>query len=425
MRPPPVEQFPTTPSGEIITNIPKVHIYTDTGEMFSSRTKRERAHLSITAPNGIAADGKQYSSFRETSVRVRGRGNSTWRELDKKSWSLRFDKDVSFLGLPAGDDFVLMANGYDRTHIRNSVAFAMARPLSFGFVPTEVHVDLYINGVYQGLYAIGDRIRGESQGLGIRPDGFLLQIGGRDSHYSNHVLGVDYFASVISRNIRVHHPDTETLSREAFDEMEAHYRATCQAIIDLENYENYIDMLSLVDYFLHCELMFDLDGTFTRSTFLMRNPGERMKMASVWDFDLSAGNYGAARNRYNVWLNVHTEDMVFPRPTWINHLIEDDAFTYAVRKRWEEVGDDMYNAAIAEIERHREFLAPSVARNDTTAPFQPNRFVSALTRDVDSWELQMDLLETFLRLRKDWMDEEISTFPASPPDGRDLLAEFG
>ncbi|MCL1831521.1 MAG: CotH kinase family protein [Oscillospiraceae bacterium] len=425
LRPPTPKPLPITPDGGIATGLPQVYINTDSGEMIASRVDREKAKIGIVAPAGAASDGNKYESMQMTKVKVRGRGNSTWREVDKKAWSLKFSDDISFLGLPEGTDFVLMANAYDRTHVRNPIAYAMARPLSFGFVPTGIHVDLYINGEYQGLYIIGDRIRGESQGLGIDPDkGFLLEIGGRDSHYSSPVLGKDYFNSEIARNIRVRNPDPDTISKKEISEMEKHFRKTCKSIINLNGYEKNIDMLSLIDYFLHCEFMYNLDGTFTRSTFLMRNPGERLKMASVWDFDLSSGNYGSGRNRYDRWLSVHTEDMVFPRPTWINYLLEDDAFKYAVRARWEEVGDDMYESALAELEHYRDYLGPAVARNDTTAPYQPNRFVSSLTRDLNSWELQMDLLDDFLRLRKKWMDDEIATFPSKSPKGRDLLAEF-
>jgi hypothetical protein len=410
------ERPPRAPSRPIVSGLPAVHITTNTGRAITSRTTYIDASFSVDAPAGSG-----FQSFDSVPVRTRGRGNSTWL-ADKKPYRLNFPERVSFLGLPSGRQFVLLANAYDRSHIRNSVAFAAARPLSFSFVPTAIHVDLYVNGRYQGLYTIGDSVRPSSNGIGIcRENGFLLELGGTKNDV--HVQGVDFFHSHIQKHIRVRHPTPgNNLTRAQFNEISGYFQRACNAVRNLSNYEEHLDMTSIIDYFLLTELLYNLDGSFARSVFLMKNPGERIKIASVWDFDLAMGNYSADMNRYNVWASVHTEESWFKSPTWINYLIKDPAFQYAVRKRWEQVGDRIYNAARAEIRRNRNFLSDAVRKNNQVAPYKSNRFTASQTARIGSWNGQLDYIETFLRLRRNWMNNQISAFPASPPNGRDVTA---
>jgi hypothetical protein len=406
---------PRQPSTPIVTGLPAVHITTNSGGGIVSRTDYINGTFRVDAPAS-----SRYSSFSQTSVRARGRGNSTWT-ANKKPYRLNFGESVSFLGLPSGRNFVLLANAFDHSHLRNNVAFAAARTLSFDFVPTAVHVDLYINGRYQGLYTIGDSVRVSSEGIGVnRNGGFLLELGGVKN--SVHVHGTDFFHSRIQRFIRVRYPQPRTdLTSAQFNNISQIFNAACDSVLNGGAYEEHFDMLSLIDYFLLTELLYNLDGTFTRSVFVMRNPGGKLRIASVWDYDLAMGNYSADRNRYNVWASVHTDESWFTQPTWINYLIDCPAFQYAVRKRWEQIGTRMYNAAVNEIRNNRTYLNNGVRRNNQALPRRTYRFTSAQTNRISSWSGQLDYVESFLRLRRNWMNNQIAEFPTEPPDGRDVL----
>jgi hypothetical protein len=390
------------------TGLPAVHINTDSGLPITSRNTYASGIFQIMSPNGEV-------TFPSARVQARGRGNSTWL-AEKKPYRIKFDNNVSIPGLPRGKQFVLLANAYDQSHVRNSVAFAAARVLNFDFVPTAVHVDLYVNGRYQGLYTIGDFVRAQNLPDFDRENGFLVEMGGaKDSH----VLNLHYFHSTIDRFVRVRYP--EPVSWAQMNSIRSSFTAADNAVLNFTNYEDHLDMHSVIDYFLLTELLFNLDGSFARSVFLSKNPDEKIKIASVWDFDLSMGNYSADRNRYNTWACVHTSETYFTRATWINHLIRDEAFRYAVRKRWEEVGARMYNAALAEVSRNRAFLGTAVLRNSYTRPFQYNIYSSAHTNNIGTWRGQLDYIENFLALRKSWMDTEIAKFPSTAPQGRNIL----
>jgi hypothetical protein len=405
---------------EETVRLPVVHLFTDCGNEIESRREYVAGEVSIEVPSGsgFATD----SGFTGESLRVRGRGNSTWNVPDKKSYRLNFDNKVEFLGLPEGRHFVLLANAFDRSHIRNSIAFATARSIdTFGYVPTAIHVDLYFNGEYQGLYTIGTFIRPNMDGMGVDPvNGVMMELNGTNSDI--HERNIDFFHSEIIKHLRFRNPEPP-LDEELFNDIRSYFREADLAVLALEGYEDYIDMVSVIDYFLFTELLYNLDGAFVRSVFVARNPGGRLFIPSVWDFDLSMGNYRAARSRYNYWASIHDgENTAFRRASWINYLIECPAFQYAVRVRWERNADLMMNAAFAEIARNRAFLEPAVIRDNYAAPFGEQRFTTTRSDNIPTWNGHLDFIETFLTLRRGWMDETISEFPAEPPGGRDILA---
>ncbi|MCL1866211.1 MAG: CotH kinase family protein [Oscillospiraceae bacterium] len=398
---------PYTP---VDSGLPAVYIETSSSGGISSRNTYINGTFEVRVP-----DGSYYSSVTRTSVKARGRGNSTWK-ADKKPYRLQFDEKVSILGMSPGKNFVLLANAYDQSHMRNSIAFAAARTLSFEFVPSAIHVDLYVNNKYMGLYTIGDTVKQESDQVGLKTGGVLLELNGVKS---GDVLDRDYFHSTICTYVSVRRP--KPISSSQMSDITSKLQSADNAVKNLSGYEDKIDMLTLIDFFLLTELLYNFDGSFSRSVFLHKNPDEKFKMSSVWDFDLAMGNYSVDRNRYNQWACVHNSETYFKQPTWINYLIKDPQFQAAVKKRWSQIGNSMYNAALNELANGRARLGNAVKKNNNTKPYQYNIYSSNATANIYSWSGQLDYISTFLSLRKNWLDKEIAAFPDTAPNGKDIL----
>jgi hypothetical protein len=402
------------PPEPIETGLNAVYINTNSGKSITSKTTYVNGNIYISSSDGVLFD------FDKTDMRIRGRGNSTW-EASKKPYRIKFDKKVSLLGLPKSKDYVLLANTYDKSHIRNSVAFAASKTLSFDVVPQAVHVDLYVNGKYMGLYTIGNSA---SIAVNVTRDkestdtGFLLEMGGR-----NGITDVDYiFTSSIIRNVKIRTPGENSVTSAQISYIKDYCAKADKSVINLADYENYFDMQSIIDYFLLTELLFNYDGSFARSTFLAKEPGGKLKIPSVWDYDLAMGNFYGDRGRYNVWACVHNnETYQTTSPTYINYLIKDPVFQYAVRKRWEQIGNKMYRAALNEINRNRNFLGKAVQKNNTVWAYRSRGNEPWTITGISSWSGHLNYIENFLSLRKKWMDEKIAKFPAKPPGGRDIL----
>lgn len=87
-----------------------------------------------------------------------GRGNSSW-SLAKKPFSLKLteDKDLLDNGHQLSD-WVLVANGCDESSLRNKLVYDTASKLGLENTPCAKYINLYIDGDYQGLYLLVEKI---------------------------------------------------------------------------------------------------------------------------------------------------------------------------------------------------------------------------------------------------------------------------
>lgn len=97
---------------------------------------------------------------------IRGRGNSTWT-MPKKPYRLKFDKKVSFFGLPAEKNWVLLALYEDKASIRTPIAHNLGHAINeyrlsnseeTWYCPTAQMVEVVLNGRYDGLYCFTDHV---------------------------------------------------------------------------------------------------------------------------------------------------------------------------------------------------------------------------------------------------------------------------
>ena len=91
----------------------------------------------------VDADG-----FRRTAtmdVNVKGRGNSTFAQ-PKRPYNIKLEEPISILGLPARKRYVLLANFFDHSLMRNALAFEVARQTSLASTtPQGRFVELVVN----------------------------------------------------------------------------------------------------------------------------------------------------------------------------------------------------------------------------------------------------------------------------------------
>ena len=83
---------------------------------------------------------------------LKGRGNYSWNNWDKKPFKIKLEKELSVLGLGNGKDYALISNASDATLIRNAIARDLEKAVEMPFAGEGRFVDLYINGDYMGNY---------------------------------------------------------------------------------------------------------------------------------------------------------------------------------------------------------------------------------------------------------------------------------
>ena len=270
-------------------------------------------------------------------MNMKGRGNSTWSQ-PKKPYAIKFNKKKSLLSLPDDKQWVLLANYFDRTLLRNDLAFFMGNEMStLDWTPHYQHVDLMLNGQYKGIYQLGEKVKIGKGRVNVGDDGFLLEIDARartedDARY--------FTVSHISNPVNIKDPEVE------YDDPDYNYAkdyvtATDAALFSAnftdpeEGWQHYMDMDSFVDWYLINEIGKNNDAAFYSSCYMNLKRGSKLKMGPLWDFDLAFGGY-PGEPRGSEISNV-VEGFYIKNVAWYKRLFKDPAFVARVKERFNDI----------------------------------------------------------------------------------------
>ncbi|MBR2635049.1 MAG: CotH kinase family protein [Clostridia bacterium] len=385
--------------------IPVLYIETEGGAAIDSRTQY------ISATFALDGEGTEIPSLEETHIRIRGRGNSTWK-WEKKPYKIHFDEATSLLGLPAGEEWALFANYADKSLMRNQLAQAMASTLSFEYCPTQEFVDLFVNGEYLGVYTLGEHLEEGEGRIEVTHDlsqldcGFFMEAGGVVSGVD--VKGMNYFHAGLVKFVLIKGPDFNGLTSEQFDYINQYLLKANEAVLKGEGYEEYLDMDTLVDWLIMIELTNNTDCAWRRSTYLIKDAGEKVRMGPVWDFDLAFGNFSKDVAGFNVWVSTSEDDYV--GETWSTHLLEDPEFQERFKNRWNEMKNTLLSTAMTTIDENYARLSASADENFERWDILGKKvaFERFDTKYYTTYSSQIHYLKDFLRNRAAWIDSQIA-----------------
>ncbi len=388
--------------------LPVVHLYTEDGEEVTSKTQYVSA--------SFAMDGGEssYESIPESHIRIRGRGNSSWK-WEKKPFKIHFDQPTSLLGLPEAEEWALFSNYADKSLMRNRLAQVMASTLSFEYCPTQVCVDVFLNGQYQGVYTLGEHLESGAGRVEVKKDmsktdcGYFLEAGGVVSGVD--VKGMNYFHAGLVKFVLIKDPDYNRLTSEQFEFIRNYMLSADEAVKKGEGYEKYLDLDTLVDWMIMIELSCNTDCTWRRSTYFTKEPGEKLVMGPVWDFDLAFGNFSKDNAGYDTWVSTEPDDD-YVGETWSTYLLEDPEFRALFKKRWQEVGKTLVDVALAEIDRGYHLISPSAEQNFKRWDILGRKvaFERHDTVNYKTYESQIYYLENFILQRASWLDGQIENW---------------
>ncbi len=163
--PPDTEAPSTEPDGAPITlppetvaepetaasELPRLDIVTRKGQSITSKDHYVQSTVTLS-------NCHESYAFSEVGAQLRVRGNST-AGAPKKPYRVKFDVKQELLGLSGGRAFrnwCLMADYYDGSMLRTYGTFRFAEALMGGeyFSSDCTHMEVYVNGEYQGVYLL-------------------------------------------------------------------------------------------------------------------------------------------------------------------------------------------------------------------------------------------------------------------------------
>lgn len=395
-----------------VYDLPIVNIYLD-GMSSADRIDRDKYTQMTFFIDAAGAD--EFEDTEVISGKIRGRGHSSW-SWDKKPYKIKLDRSTEILGLESNRDWILLANYSDKSLLRNIVAYRMAHSLDgMDWSPTQYPVDLFVNGIYRGVYTIGEHMEAAGGRVDIDRDstdadtGYLLEIGGSDD---GDILGEDFFHTEqrLAKFIALKSPDKDEITAEQLAYIKDYFNKTEEAIVSGENYEQYIDVDSFCDWIIIHELAYNIDSCYRRSCYLTKDKGGKLKMGPVWDFDLAFGNYNMDNQNYDDWATVgDSSEDAYVGVNWCNYLMENESFRARLRERWFEVRDDLLSEAMDCIDTYSEKIYRSQQENYKVWQVWGTRtgFQSRRNAKYETYELQIQYLKDFLEMRAKWIDKNI------------------
>ena len=117
--------------------------------------------VSIDVPDGFHyADmpDSPCEDLPERAMTIKGRGNSTWGNV-KKPYKLKLKKKKDLFGMGENKHWILLANRYDNSLIRNRMTYWLGAQMGLDYTPQCVPVDVVMNGEYYGSYLLCEQIR--------------------------------------------------------------------------------------------------------------------------------------------------------------------------------------------------------------------------------------------------------------------------
>ena len=136
-----------------------LHINTAGGSKIVSKEEYIQALWWIDAL-GLEGYESIGSSREPDTMLIKGHGNATWTNLEKKPYRLKLNNKRNLLGMPKSKHWVLLANAeYWMGKMNDALPFEIGRRMGMAWNPRLEPVEVVLNGEYIGLYFLAEKIR--------------------------------------------------------------------------------------------------------------------------------------------------------------------------------------------------------------------------------------------------------------------------
>lgn len=358
-------------------NLPAVFINTSSGSLDSIHHRKDQEEPGSMLM--VAADGSVLYNGRLTQIK--GRGNWTFSQV-KKPYQIKLAVPTDLCGLGKAKTWILLANHYDNSLLRNKISLALADAAGLAFTSKTQAVDLYLNNEYRGSYLLCEKIQigdsrveirdlekateklnaeelsdyrafrkqyGKGSGKGrMIPNepadvsgGYLLELEYQD-RYLLEPSGV-----VTTRGQCVIIKEPAHAGPRQVDYVYELVQGFENAIfspdgidpVSKKHYSEFVNLESLAKKYLVEEITKNYDGN--RSSLFFYKPADSQSTLAfcgpAWDYDIALGNYATSRNQMMVNPQFFVTNVDRGEPYyWFPALFKQMDFRAAVVKAFRE-----------------------------------------------------------------------------------------
>lgn len=352
------------------------------------------------------------------------RGSSS-QMLQKKPYGLTTlqaddvtNNNVSILGMPKENDWVLNSLAYDQTGMRDVLSYELSE--RFGqYAPRRVYCEVVINNDYKGLYVFMEKIKVDDHRVNVvkmdgtcnsYPEvtgGYITKAdkteGGDPVAWTMQGYGGGWWGGSSTDFIH-HYPKPENITSAQNNYIKGVFQQLAsvagQHNIDEETgIPSVIDIPSFVDFMMIAEFSSNVD-VYQYSTFFHKDRLGKLRAGPVWDYNLAYGHdeFGN-RSRYDVWQFNNSDNN---GPKFWKDLFDTELFRCYLARRWNELtqpGQPLnYDGVCARMDEFDEWISEGVGR-DNQRWHKMNNHASEL-----QW------MKNWISQRINWMNQNIGSY---------------
>ena len=356
-------------------------------------------------------------------ISIEVRGSTSQQFFDKKPYGLTTlqgdnvtNNNVSLLGMPKENDWILNSLAFDQTGLRDVLSYELFERLG-QYAVRRVYCEVMVNGDYKGLYVFMEKIKVDDDRVNIAkmddscnnyPEvsgGYITKAdkaNGDPVAWSMEEYGNGWWPSYTDF---IHHypkPENVTLAQNNYIHGVFTNLATVANRHDTSisaGIPSVIDIPSFVDFMLVAEYSSNVD-VYSLSTFFHKDRNGKLRAGPVWDYNLTYG-YDAfgSRSRYDVW-QFNNQDNNGPK-FW-RDLFNTDLYRCYLARRWfEQTAPGMplsYEFVCNRMDEIEALITEAIGRD--------NQRWHNMTQH-DQW---MGDMKNWIQLRINWLNQNIGPY---------------
>lgn len=405
----------TTNGLDSIPNEPKIGAHL--GIIYNGENERNNLADPFTAYDGNIA------------IEIRGNGSVA---RDKVSYAFETQKEngennnVSLLGFPKENDWVLYAPETDKSFMRNVLAYELAREMGYYATRTK-YCEVIVNDEYLGIFVFMEKIKRDKDRIDITSfgeanidqpaeGGYIIRI---DSWWHKS-LGWEaqafiYDGEEVNILYQYVYPKPDEITDLQADYIKNHIDDFELAMFEAspnelhEAYLPYIDAVNFADYFIINELSKNPDG-YRLSTFMHKDANsvnDKLKLGPIWDYNFGFGNYCCDYHTKPFDWEFDNDYWDFPSqiPFWVEKLMASPHFVQLINQRWEKWRGELISCERfgQKVDQWASIVDEAKERNFTKWPILGTNVIWDWNAG-DQYEDETQLLKNWICERIDWID---------------------
>jgi hypothetical protein len=314
------------------------------------------------------------------------------------------NNNISLLGMPKENDWILYAPFQDMTLIKNEFTYNLGRKMG-NYTPRTRFCEVIINGEDKGVFVLTEKIKRDKNRVNITkltPD---------DNEGTSLTGG---YILVMNNGFEIDYPSIEDITPAQLNYIRDYFAKSQKVITNdpVNGYKKFFEENSLVDYIIVSELSMNCDA-YLRSCYLYKDNDaidSRFKFGPFWDYDVAWYYYDNQlfdQWKYGSNLNVYG-------------MLQDTSLSHQLVKTWHTYrkGFLSNDSIISLIDGLVDIYKPSIERNYQVWPILQYNWYGKNTHET--YNDKITPVKTWIMNRANWIDENIDAIYSTALDNASI-----